>query len=392
MVGLSIARQLIERGISENLIIIDKEKELGLHSSGRNSGVLHAGIYYEPNSLKAKVSVQGAQRLKEWVLKKGLSINQCGKVIIPQREELDKQLDKLILRGESNGAKVELIDNKRLKEIIPFIRSKSGRAIWSPNTCVVKPLEIINLLQRELELKGVKILKNAIVSKFEIEKKFLNLSDSTQIKYKHLINCAGLNADKVAHKFEIGKHYKILPFKGLYWNLKRNFPFHLKTNIYPVPDLNVPFLGIHFTPGSTPQESISIGPTAIPAFGRENYNGVKGLEPTMLINNLFLLSKQYILNRGGFRKYVNEQAFLSLSPLLLKEAKELIPELKMEHIELSKKVGIRSQLFNLKTSKLEDDFLSLGGNSSTHILNTISPAFTASFALADLIIDKIKYD
>ena len=392
MVGLSIANQLIERGISNNLIILDKEKKLGMHSSGRNSGVLHAGIYYEPNSLKAKVSVQGAQRLKEWVVNKGLCLNKCGKVIIPQRKELDIQLDKLIFRGKSNGAKVELIDNKRLKEIVPCIRSKSGRAIWSPNTCVVNPLEIINLLQGELELRGVKILKSAKISKFEIEKKSLNLSDCTKIKYKHLINCAGLNADKVAHEFEIGKNYKILPFKGLYWKLKRNAPFQLKTNIYPVPDLNVPFLGVHFTPGSSTQDLISIGPTAIPAFGRENYNGFDGLEPAMLINNLLLLSKQYLLNKGGFRKYVNEQAFLSFTPLLLNSAKELIPELKMEHIEISEKVGIRSQLFNLKTSKLEDDFLSLSGNSSTHILNTISPAFTASFALADLIIDKIKYD
>ena len=207
----------------------------------------------------------------------------------------------------------------------------------------------------------------------------------------HLINCAGLNADKVAHAFEIGKDYKILPFKGLYWRLKKNCPFNLKTNLYPVPDLNVPFLGVHFTPSSLPEEQISIGPTAIPAFGRENYYGFTGLEPTMLIENLLLLGKQYFLNKGGFRKYVNDQAFLSFPPLFFKAAKELIPGLKMEHIEKSEKVGIRAQLFNLKTSKLENDFLSLDGNSSTHILNTISPAFTASFALADLIIDKIKY-
>ena len=189
MVGLSIAKQILERGISNNILILDKEKKLGMHSSGRNSGVLHAGIYYEPNSLKAKVSVQGAQRLKDWVTKNGLSINKCGKVIIPQRKDLDIQLDKLLFRGKSNGASVELIDNKRLKEIEPFIRSKSGRAIWSPNTCVVKPLEVINSLQNELEFRGVKIIKNAQISRFEVEKKFLNLSDSTEIKYKHLINC-----------------------------------------------------------------------------------------------------------------------------------------------------------------------------------------------------------
>ena len=139
------------------------------------------------------------------------------------------------------------------------------------------------------------------------------------------------------------------------------------------------------------KNEISIGPTAVPAFGRENYYGLNGIEPRMAINNCFLLAKQYLYNKDGFRKYVNEQAFLSFAPLFFNSARELIPELKKEHIEISEKVGIRAQLFNLKTLKLENDFLSIEGNSSTHLLNTISPAFTASFALADLIIDKMKY-
>ena len=243
----------------------------------------------------------------------------------------------------------------------------------------------------ELEAKGVKVLKSAKIDNFEIENNVLELKDYTKIKYKHLINCAGLYADKIAHQFGVGMNYKIIPFKGLYWKLNNKFPYQLNTNLYPVPDLNVPFLGVHFTPSAGKKNEISIGPTAVPAFGRENYYGFNGFEPRMAIDNCFLLAKQYLHNKDGFRKYVNEQAFLSFAPLFLKSAKELIPELKKEHIEISEKVGIRAQLFNLKTLKLENDFLSIEGNSSTHLLNTISPAFTASFALADLIIDKMKY-
>ena len=388
MVGLAIANQLIENNYSKNIIILDKESQLGLHSSGRNSGVLHAGIYYEPKSLKAKVCVEGSKRLKEWILQRNLSINVCGKVIVPQKLELDNQLDKLMIRGKENGAKVELIDKYQLKNICPYVNSSSGRAIWSPNTCVVNPKEVIGQLQKELILKKVVIKKNAIINNFYPDKKLLKLLDGKLIKYKYLINCAGVNADKISKQFGLGKDYKIIPFKGLYWKLKRNSPFKINTNLYPVPDLNIPFLGVHFTPNANLNEGINIGPTAVLAFGRENYKALEGIDLGMTFSNLLLLGKQYFFNNGGFRGYVNEQAFLSLAPLFLKAAQELIPDLKMEHIEISEKVGIRSQLFNLKKSKLENDFLCLNGNSSTHILNAISPAFTASFALADLIIEK----
>ena len=190
----------------------------------------------------------------------------------------------------------------------------------------------------------------------------------------------------MAHQFGIGLNYSLLPFKGLYWQLKSGCLIQPRTNLYPVPDLSVPFLGVHFTPSADATPLVSIGPTATPAWGRENYRGLEGVEPAMAAANLALLARQYLANRGGFRRYVHEQAFLALPPLLLKAAQELIPSLRAEHIEISKKVGIRSQLFNHTNQRLEDDFLCLPGPASTHVLNAISPAFTASFALADLII------
>ena len=153
MVGLSIANQIYKRNISKNITIIDKEDQLGKHSSGRNSGVIHAGLYYKPNSLKAKVCVNGGKRLKEWIKDRNLSINECGKVIIPQKDYLDKQLDVLLARGKENGAKVKIIDSKELSEIAPNAFSSTGRAIWSPNTAVINPKEVLNKLKEELKEK-----------------------------------------------------------------------------------------------------------------------------------------------------------------------------------------------------------------------------------------------
>jgi len=388
MVGLCIANQLLERGIGRSITVIDKEPELGRHSSGRNSGVLHAGLYYEPGSLKAQVCVAGSRRLRAWVEERQLPLNPCGKVIVPPRAELDPQLDVLAERGRANGAVVEFWDAQQLKELIPEARSASGRALWSPNTAVVKPITVVQRLRQELAMRGINFLENQQCWKAQPGRQTLELSDGAKLKYGHIFNCAGLQADRVAHQFGVGGHYSLLPFKGLYWQLKPECPIQPRTNLYPVPDLNVPFLGVHFTPSADPTSLVSIGPTATPAWGRENYRGLRAVEPAMAAANLAVLARKYLANQGGFRRYVHEQAFLALPPLLLRAAQELIPAVRAEHIELSQKVGIRSQLFNHRTQSLEDDFLCVSGLDSTHVLNAISPAFTASFALADLILDK----
>ncbi len=387
MVGLSIAHQLLEKDISKKVILIDKEPKLGVHSSGRNSGVIHAGIYYKPGTLKARVSVEGSKRLKEWINRKGLRINSCGKVIVPQKYNLDSQLDLLAERGKRNGAEIEFLDEIQLKELIPEARSSSGRALWSPNTSVVNPLSIVEALQEDLKQKGVLIIHSVKNWSILNDKKSLQISDSQKISFGHLVNCAGLYADKVAHKFGIGFDYSLLPFKGLYWKLKKDCPLNIKTNLYPVPDLNVPFLGVHFTPSADIVPIINIGPTATPAFGRENYKLFQGIETKFSLSNLTILARQYLLNIDGFRKYVHEQSMLIMPHLFLKSAQELLPSLKSSYIEPSDKVGIRAQLFNKKTKSLENDFLCLRAYKSTHVLNSISPAFTASFSLADYIID-----
>ena len=234
----------------------------------------------------------------------------------------------------------------------------------------------------------MKILEGQQDYKAQPEKNTLRMEDGTILGYRYLFNCTGLQADRIAMEFGVGEKYTVLPFKGLYWQLRENCPFKPKTNLYPVPDLNVPFLGVHFTPSADKTSIVSIGPTATPSLGRENYQGLERIEPGMAVKNVGILAQQYIANRGGFRRYVHEQAFLALRPMMIRAAQELIPELRGEHVVTSNKVGIRSQLFNKETKKLEDDFLCVTAKNSIHVLNAISPAFTASFALADLIIDK----
>ncbi len=386
MVGMSLAHQLKKKSISNKITIIEKELDIGKHSSGRNSGVLHAGVYYKPNSLKAKVCIEGAKMLKSWVKDNDLSIYNCGKIIVPQEKFLDSQLDILYERGKTNGANIQFISSQELEKKIPFSRTASGRALWSPETSVVNPIEILKKLEFKLNQLDVELLKGIKIHKIDSINKNVFIGNNKKISYEYLFNCAGLNSIEIAKYFDIAENYILIPFKGLYWELKPDSPFKIKTNLYPVPDINIPFLGVHFTP-SCGSSKVTIGPTATLALGKENYEGLKNIEIAKLFRNISIISYQYLKNNNGFRNYVHEQLPLGFEPFLINSAKKLIPNIKKEHISFSKKVGIRSQLFDKKDNKLVDDFLCVNTSNSTHILNAISPAFTASFALANLIIN-----
>jgi len=389
MVGMALAHQLSERYRDLSITVIDKEPEIGRHSSGRNSGVLHAGIYYPPGTLKARVCVQGARRLRAWCEAEGLPVLSCGKVIVPQVVELDGQLELLLERGRANGAEVRLIDEHEFRQRVPDGRTATGRALWSPGTCVVKPKLVLQRLEQRLRERGVRFALGASVAGINPAARQITITQagvSSNLVYGHLFNATGLQADRVARAFGVGEHCTLLPFKGLYWQLDARAPFSFSTNLYPVPDLNVPFLGVHVTP--SPDGTVSLGPTAIPAWGRENYRGLDGIEPLMALQFLGDLASQWWRNAGGFRRYAREQALHGLKPLFLKAAQALVPGLRSEHLIASEKVGIRAQLYDRRSGSLVQDFRLEQAPASTHVLNAISPAFTASFALADLILDQ----
>ena len=393
MVGLAIAHQLLEKQPGLAITIADKEPEIGRHSSGRNSGVLHAGIYYAPGTLKAQVCVRGAQRLRAWCEAEAIPVLACGKVIVPQAEELDDQLDLLMERGCANGADVSLISEAEFIKRVPHGRTATGRALWSPNTCVVNPRLVLERLVSKLRASGVQFRLGTSVIDANTKSNVLTIksgaSPTEKLYYGYLFNAAGLQADRVAKAFGLADCLTLLPFKGLYWKLDPKAPFRFETNLYPVPDLNVPFLGVHVTP--SPDGTINLGPTAIPAWGRENYRGLEGIEPLMATQFLGDLATQWWRNTGGFRRYAREQALHGLKPMFVKAAQALVPGLRSEHLIQSDKVGIRAQLYDRKSGTLIQDFKLEHGASSTHVLNAISPAFTASFELADLILNRSPF-
>ena len=287
-----------------------------------------------------------------------------------------------------NGATLEIISEKELAERLPEARTASNRAIWTPDTAVVDPKEVVSTLTSEVIDLGVSLIYNQTAFRLDPELQRVKMVDGSELRYGHLINCAGSYSLEVAKLFDIGQEYVAMPFKGLYWKIKQDSKIRFETNLYPVPDLEVPFLGVHFTPNVSKGGQLNIGPTATIALGRENYRGLGAIEPNIAINSITQLAKQYIINGANIRKYAHEQALLCFLPLMLKEAQKMVPALTLSDIEISEKVGIRAQLFNKKLSKLENDFICTTQGTSTHILNSISPAFTASFELGDLILDK----
>ena len=388
IVGLTIAYQLKLKFKDLKITILEKELHLGKHSSGRNSGIIHAGIYYKPNTLKAKLCVKGAKRLLNWCEEENIKVLKTGKVISPQDKELDNQLDLLLKRGISNGAEVYLIDEKEFKELVPDGKTSSGRAIWSPNTSVVNPKQILKSLENKLRELGVTFVFGEQIKSVDIASNNI-LTSRYNIFYGFAFNTAGLYADKVSKLFGVRTDLILLPFKGSYWKLSNRAPFKFKTNLYPVPDLNQPFLGVHVTPSI--DGNTYLGPTAIPAFGRENYNYLDNIEPILSFQFVKHLSIQILNNNNGFRRYAMEQGLQGIKTIFLKSAKKLIPNLTLNHLENSNKVGIRPQLYDLKKAKLIDDFCLKKSESSLHVLNAISPAFTASFELADFILSQTDF-
>jgi len=379
--GLTIAKELLKKGV-DDIVIIEKENFLGAHASGRNSGVLHAGIYYSPGTYKAEFCVAGNQLMREYCLEKELTLQQTGKVIVTDDSRIDS-LYELKSRADQCGAQSEIIETKELLELEPYA-APSEKALYSPNTAVFNPNQILVSINKELMASG-----NV---KFIFETLFLSLRGSStavtnrgSISFENFVNAAGSFADKVAHSFGVGSQYKVLPFKGTYKKLVKNRDFLVRGNIYPVPDLRNPFLGVHFTRGY--DGNVYIGPSAIPALGREEY----GFFDDLSLETLSILGRDVLLyfTDPGFRAAAKSETKKYFAKYMLSEAQKLVPEITIEDIQDTPKVGIRPQLVDWKSKKLVMDFIVLKDGNSIHILNAISPAFTCSMAFAEHVVNEI---
>nr|WP_305792838.1 L-2-hydroxyglutarate oxidase [Sedimenticola hydrogenitrophicus] len=385
VVGLTIARELKRRNPSGKVLVIEKESMPGLHSSGRNSGVLHSGIYYPRDSLKAKLCRQGAIEMAQYHKDSQLRLDRRGKILIATCEEDSPQLDLLAQRAKLNGVEAEFLDAQALKELEPEARSATGKALWVPSTAVGSPAEVMKTLVGEVKSMGVELRCNALLAQAKPERKMVTFKNGETVGYGHAINASGLHADRLAHLFGVGRRYTLLPFKGIYWKLDPDSGIRIHHLIYPVPDLRVPFLGVHTT--TTTDGSTYFGPTAVPAFGRENYNGLRGVSIGEAGRISLLLLRQYVSGRDGFRRLAVQEGRRYFKSWFADAAQAVVPRLRPEHLQPTEKVGIRAQMLDKQTGRLVTDFLVERGESSTHILNAISPAWTSAFPFARYICD-----
>lgn len=358
-----------------------------MHASGRNSGVLHAGIYYAENSLKATHCLDGSRAMAAYCDTNNLPISRIGKLIIGKTNNDIKQLTFLYERAIKNGANVSLITKNELHQREPLASTEANLALFSPETSVVDPKAILLQLYNDLLKCKVHFYFGHPASIINTEKKWITVGN-IKISYGHLFNTAGMHADTLAKQCGLIDRYCMIPFKGMYYELAPHSQVKINHLIYPLPDMNVPFLGIHFT--KSIHNTIYIGPTAFPVLGREHYAGIKGIQPMEALNTFLKLGKQYWNNKQGFRNYAHQEIPRFMQSQFILAAQTLVPLLKKSDIMKSLKVGIRAQLFNRQKEELVMDFLIEQTNNETHVLNAVSPAFTSAFSFSKLIVSSLN--
>ena len=379
IIGLTIAQELVRKGCA-NIIVIDKEMDLAKHASGRNSGVLHAGIYYAPDSLKAKSCLRGNFLMRAYCKEKGLPLLETGKVIVTRNEDEIPILKELYQRATANGAKVDLIDAHQLDEIEPNARTCEN-ALYSHHTAVVNPKKVVLSLKTDLAATGkVKFLLDCAFQ--GTRGSSTAITSRGEVGFRYFINAAGAHCDRVARAFDVGLHLRMIPFKGIYKKLKPDKSHLVRGNIYPVPDLRNPFLGIHFTRNAYGE--VYLGPTAIPALGRENYGILEGIDAEWL--EIICREAVLFITNPKFRDVVLREPRKYVSHFFFSSAAQLLKHLEPEDIEPAEKVGIRAQLVDWREKELVLDFLVVNEGNTIHILNPVSPAFTSSMDLAQKVV------
>ncbi len=372
VVGLSTGIAILEGNPSLKVIIAEKESRLALHASGRNSGVLHAGFYYSPDSLKAKFCRDGNRELRILAKKYSIPVREVGKVVVVRNEDENNRLETLFERGVKNLVDIEILDASVLNKYEPLAITHE-RFLWSPTTAVSDPIAIIDAMRLEFELLGGSIRHNTKISLTEINNEIID--SSHQFDATKIINAAGAQADRISRAVGVGTGYAMLPFMGVYRaTQEKNLP--LQRLVYPVPHPINPFLGVHFT--LTLDHKVKIGPTAIPIAGREQYSFLSGWSGSDIAQSFKGMSSLIRGDAHDFGKIIRSEWPKVIQSLLVKESLELVPTANQVHEWYKKPPGIRAQLVHVSTGKLEQDFVVSRKLNSTHILNAVSPGWTSA--------------
>lgn len=385
IIGINIAMELKKDFPDASVILIEKENNCGSHASTRNSGVLHAGFYYSPDSLKAKFTKTGNELLTRYCENRNIPINKCGKLVVAKDNNEHIFLDELIGRARENGIELYDIDQDEALAIEPRVKT-NGRALFSPTTSSVDPRKVIKSMISDALKQGVQI-HNGV--RFLKRRKGETVTSSGIYQSGYVVNTAGLYADQVAREFGFSERYRILPFKGLY--LYSDEPIgSVRTNVYPVPDLKNPFLGVHFT--VTAHGHVKIGPTAIPAFWRENYNGLNGFEFREFVDIFGRELRLFASSTFDFKELALEELKKHSRSRMVRLASSLVKDVTTENFRTWGKPGIRAQLLDIKSQRLEMDFVIEGDDRSIHILNAVSPAFTCAIPFSRYVCEKIEIE
>ncbi|KAK1894498.1 L-2-hydroxyglutarate dehydrogenase mitochondrial [Dissostichus eleginoides] len=374
IVGLATVRELILRHPTLSFILLEKEKELAVHQSGHNSGVIHSGIYYTPGSLKARLCVRGATLAYEYCDKKGLPYKKCGKLIVATEQEEIPRLQALYERGMKNNVRdLSIVDAKGIREREPYCRGIM--ALDSPYTGIVDWRMVA--LRQAGSTEGMKY-PIAIRDK-----------KGREVRCRFVLTCGGLHSDRLSQISGCSSEPRIVPFRGDYLVLKPEKHYLVKGNIYPVPDPRFPFLGVHFTPRM--DGSVWLGPNAVLAFKREGYKvydfnardfadalSFRGLQRLVMKNMVYGMGEMY---RGIF---IGAQ---------VKILQKYIPELSLSDV-LRGPAGVRAQALD-RDGNLVDDFVFDGGVGEVgsrvlHVRNAPSPAATSSLAIAEMVADEVE--
>lgn len=384
VIGLSTGIALLNARPNLNVIIAEKEQFLALHASGRSSGVLHAGFYYSPDSLKARFCAEGNKDLRKLAKKYNINVRDVGKVVVTRNINELPRLKELYQRGVTNGVDIEILDAKELSNLEPLAVTKE-QFLWSPTTGVSDPKDIIHALRNEFEVLGGKIEYG---KKITLSTSGDEIYDSTfSYSATHIINAAGVQADRISRAVGIGKEYAMLPFMGVYRVTdERNLP--LRRLVYPVPHRLNPFLGVHFT--LTIDNEVKIGPTAIPIAGREQYSFTTGWSAVDVAQAVKGATSLIMGGAHDFTNILKSEWPKIIQSRLVQESAALIPSAARVKEWHKKPPGIRAQLVHLPTGKLEQDFVVHTAGNSTHILNSVSPGWTSALPFGRWIASQIK--
>jgi L-2-hydroxyglutarate oxidase len=382
IVGLATAYQLLERRSACRLLIAEKEATIGVHQTGHNSGVLHSGIYYRPGSLRAANCRSGKQAMERFCAVHGIDYEICGKVIVAVEERELPLLDTIYERGQANGVSCELVGRERLTELEPH--AAGIRAIHVPEAGIVNYRQVAAKLAELIRRAGGQIACQARVNGIKAQSKGVVIETTAgEFSADYLVTCAGLHADRITRLSGQEPPAQIVPFRGEYYDVKPAAHHLCRNLIYPVPDPNFPFLGVHFT--RTIDGGLECGPNAVLAFAREGYRW-RNISARDLVESLTypgflrLAAKHWRAGAAEMWRSLSKRAFV-------RALQRLVPEVKCGDLEPAP-AGVRAQAV-LREGKLADDFLICESGRVIHICNAPSPAATASLNIGRLVAEKL---